>query len=74
MLLIILIVAFLIISYDFFVGINWNCLIGNHHWIYTGQRHGMVRSANGVIGTQRNMYACACCGKSKPIESKDYVD
>jgi len=66
----------LFLVFDVLMNINWDCLVGNHKYVYVGQKHGMVRSKNrkGVIGTQRNMYKCIHCEVNKPIEDSDYVE
>ena len=57
------------------MAIKWLCLFGLHEQVYIGQKHGMTMNKDykGVIGSQRNMYACKHCEKSKKIEDKDYV-
>jgi hypothetical protein len=76
LILILSVVFFLVISFEIIVGINWNCVIGKHSYVYVGQKHGMTmrKDKKGVVGSQRNMYKCSHCEKDKPTEKKDYTD
>lgn len=55
--------------------VKWKCIFGKHDYVYNGRCSGMTINPDGrgITYTVRTMYKCSHCGKSKPIESVDYV-
>ena len=73
---VILILVIFILGYiKTVLNIPWSCIFGKHKYVYAYEKHGMYSQNHGkeVIGTRRKIYQCACCGKEKPAEEKDWI-